>query len=306
MRQVFIAALLVVAALAATNCSTVSAPSGSANYYMPPKACVDTDAAIKGCFDAFSRCVTTAGAANATCPFLDLCFAAQMRCLERTTPTSPNCTSWASGLENFGLYLIAGGSYKDSSLEHACEWALCSARRAAFDSGIRTETGNVCEPDLAATCVAPNFEAPTRSPNQAVFSITFGGAEWAELLSNNPKGSPKYREIELAVQRGLAKLLEVLEYLITVLDMRIGSLIVSFIVNDASINVEAIKLKLESLLDNPALVGSLFAELETVSGIKVQVSGVGVEDFSTPAPAAAVSLCAFAAAFVAVLAAMLF
>lgn len=305
MRQVLIVALLVVAALAATNCSTVTAPSGSANYYMPPKACVDADAAIKGCVDTFNRCITTAGAANATCPFLDVCFSASMRCLERTTPSSSNCTSWASGLENFGLYLIAGGSYKDSSLEHACEWALCSVRRMAFEAGIRTEGGNVCEPDLAGTCVAPNFEAPTRAPNQAVFSLTFGGAQWAALLENTPKGTPAYRAIELAVQRGLAQLLGVLEYLITILDMRIGSLIVSFIVNDASISVENIKLKLESLLDNPTLVGSLFAELQQVSGIPITVSGVGVEDFSTPAPTAAASLAAVAAAFVAVLVAML-
>ena len=311
MRQVLIAALLVVAALAATNCTTVTRPSSSANYYMPPKACVENDEAIAGCYVAYGLCVRAA--ANKTtgqCGKFDECLTAKMRCLEGTTPSDGNCTSWASGLENFGLYLIAGGSYKDSSLEHACQWAACEGASEAFRQNVKDDSGNLCSPVLATLCVTPNFEAPTRAPNQAVYAITFGG-DWAALLANAPKNSEAYRKLEAAIQKGLSRLLGVLEYLIAILDMKLGSLIVTFVVNDPNFTVEQITLKLNSLVGNDALVNEMFSELATAAGFSLSVTGVSVEDFSTSAPTetpteAAAQVSMILAALLAIVAAMMF
>ena len=312
MRQLLIIAIIVAVAFAqapAKNCSAIPQPAGSGNYYMPPKACVDTDASVRACITAFSDCVKV----GKTCGAVNTCFAGRVACLIGTKSSSPNCTQWSSALDNAGLYLIAGGSYKDSTLERACEYGLCQGAKEAVRLNLTAANGDVCPVNFSSACMAPNFEAPTRAPGQAKFSIVFGGAAWTEVLKNAPKGSAEYKKLETAIGKGLAKLLGVLEHLITILDFRIGSLVVDFIVNDDSITPEAITAKIAEVKADPTLAGSTFSELATVSGVAIEVSGGGQADTDAPTPAgtttaAPASAGAFSAivAVVAVIAAMAF
>jgi hypothetical protein len=283
MRQVLIVALCVIAVMAQQpmqkNCSAVPMPSATANYYMPPSTCIEKDAAIKACIDADAACTKIA----TDCSGINTCFGLRIRCLIGTTPSDKECVAWETGLENAGLYLMAGGSYKDSTLERACEFGLCAAAKAAFPT-LKTANGDICPVAFPEVCGQPNFDPPTRSPTQAEYAITFGGAAWTEILKNATKGSPAYKALENAVSKGLAKLLEVLEHHITITDMSVGSLVVKFIVNDPNVNVAAVAAKLEEVSKNPALAATTFSELAAESGVAIAVTAVGVENPATPAP----------------------
>jgi hypothetical protein len=328
MRQVLILAFLIAIAMASPmgkNCSSVPEPSMSTNYYMPPKSCVDGDAAIRGCMTSFSDCLKAAPG----CEGINACFAGRILCLIGTTPTSANCTEYAAGLDNAGLYLAAGGSYNGSTLEHACEWGICHAAMEAFDHGVKANGTEVCPVDMHTICAPPNFEPPTRSPAQAEYAVTFGG-NYAAILADAPKNSAKYKQLEVAVGKGLAKLLGVLEHYIAITDMYIGSLVVKFVVNDATVDVATVTQQLQKVKDDPTLAASTFTELAAETGITIEVTGVATElptpvpatlapgqtwaptpvpetpapDAGTPAPTASAGLVSAAAAVVAVLAMM--
>lgn len=254
------------------NCSIIPAPAASSNYYSPPQACIDADPSVRACLTTFQTC---ASVNVSDCNAVSECMAAKLACLEGTVSIDGNCTVWLTNINNAALYLAAGGAYRGSTLEAACFHAACSSISAVAPR---------CPVNLSSLCSAPNFDPATRAPGQAKFSITFGGQGWVDLLNSIERGSTKYKELEVAVTKGLARLLAILEYLITILDMRAGSLVVDFIVNDNSITVDQIRASLRAASENSTLASSLFTELARVSGLPIEVTGFGVEDPSTPAP----------------------
>lgn len=300
----FLALVVLVAAAAANdnnNCSAVQSPSSNVNFYMPSKDCVDSDASLRACFQLFTTCVTVP---NLPCTALDACWTAKMRCIEGTVTTSSNCTSWYNSLSNMKLYLLADGAYTGSNLEAACKYGYCNAAEEAWRRQLRTPSGNVCGVNFSSVCVAPNFDPATRGPNTAKFTVTFGG-DWVALLANATKGSAQYRELEVALAKGLSRILEILEYLITIIDIRTGSLVVDFIVEGDNVNVAALTSRLLAAKDDPTLLASAFAELSAISGFPITITGVSVEDPSTPAPTDSASSFSAILALLAVVAALL-
>lgn len=295
-------AVLVAVAAAANdnNCSAVSSPSSNVNFYMPSKDCVDSDASLRACFQLFTTCVSVP---NQPCTALDACWTAKMRCIEGTITTSANCSAWYNSLANMKLYLLADGAYAGSNLEAACKFGLCNAADEAFNRQLRNPAGNICGVNFSAVCVAPNFDPATRGPTTAKFTVTFGG-DWVALLANATKGSAEYRELEVALTKGLSRILDVLEYLITIIDIRSGSLVVDFIVEGDNVNVAALTERLVAAKNDPTLLASAFAELQVISGFPITITGVTVEDPSTPAPDSASGVSAILA-LLAVVAALL-
>lgn len=296
------AVVVLVAAAAANenNCSAVESPSSNVNFYMPSKECVDSDASLRACFQLFTTCVSVP---NLPCTALDVCWTAKMRCIEGTVTTSSNCTSWYNSLSNMKLYLLADGAYAGSNLEAACKFGYCTAAEEAWRRELRSPSGNVCGVNFSSVCVAPNFDPATRGPNTAKFTITFGG-DWLALLANATKGSAQYRELEIALTKGLSRILDVLEHLITIIDIRAGSLVVDFIV-EGDVNVTALTQRIIAAKDDPTVLATAFAELSAISGFPITITAVTVEDPSTPAPTDSASGFSAFAALLAVAAALL-
>lgn len=286
MRQVLILAILVIAAMAAKNCSSVSAPSGTANYFMPPVGCVNNDTSVKSCITGYGECVKAAQ----NCEEVNKCFLGRMICFIVVNTQASECQAWSTGLDNAGLYLTAGGTYKDSTLERACEYALCRGNAEAFEQGKKATNGDICPADFATVCAtAPSFEAPTRAPTDPEYTVTFGGTEWAAVLKDAPKDSAKYKKIEAALSKGLSKVLGVPSWLIIITEISVGSLIVKFIVRPdptgqtAPINPDTAISKLTALVNDATTVANSFTELKEATGVTPTVSGV-VGDVPTPTP----------------------
>jgi hypothetical protein len=307
MRQLFaivLIALVACAAAANTNCSAVKTPAEGSNFYIPPQNCLSAEPNLKQCGTGFDECVK---AQPATCGQVEGCAKNYIACITNTPfdITGANCTTWATSFNNFELYLAAGGIYNGSLLQHACTYTACQASSQALKLGVKNADGTACAVDAAKVCIAPSFEPATAGPNQASFTLTFGG-NWegiAEALAD--KSSPAYKKIEAALQSGIAKLLSIEAWKITILSILLASLKVEFVVNDPNVNVADVKSKIDAAIAS-GTVATSFTELAALPGVPaIEVTGLEVADPTTPAPTSASSVVAVMA-FVMMVVAMLF
>lgn len=268
-----ILASIAIALVAAQNidCANPTAPSANMNYFVPPSDCRASNANIEACYTQWGQC--TGNGTN--CAGITGCIKSFLVCVDNIpAPAMPNasspCAAWNESFSNVKMYLEMGGAYTGSALQTACNYAVCTYATNAIKSSINN--GTAC-PVPAEVCNA----APKPPPK---FILTFAG-NWATILTQKPD------VIRGALQRGIAKLLEVAEYVIRVLSFKSGSLIVEFAVLDPSVDGNAVSTKLSNAVGNNAVLATAFAELAQESGITISLESVAAGEGSgvTVAPA---------------------
>jgi hypothetical protein len=307
MRQLFAIVLiaLVVSCTAAPNCSAVKGNNDGSNLYLPPQNCLESEPGLLKCGKGFEACVKAQGS---TCASVEMCAKDYIACITFTpiNTAGVNCSSWATSFNNFELYLAAGGIYNGSVLQKACIDVTCMAAKSAFDINVKNAQGDLCFVDPAKVCIPPSFEPITAAPNQASFTLTFGGNWEGIATALADKSSPAYKKIEAALQAGIAKIVQVEAYKIAIVTIFLASLKVEFLVNDPNITPADVKGKIDAAIASGTVAAS-FTELAALPGVPaIEVTGLAIADPNTPAPPTSASSVAAVLAFAMMVAAMLF
>jgi hypothetical protein len=253
-------AVALVAAQNTLSCNGVTAPSSNMNYFVPPTDCRASDANIEACYTQWGQCT-----GNATdCNGINTCVKSVIVCLDNIpAPAAPNasspCSAWNESFANVKMYLDMGGAYSGSALQAACNYAACTYVPSVAKASINN--GTAC-PIQADVCSA----APKAPPK---FVLTFAG-DWVALLRDKPEA------IKGALQRGIAKLLQIAEYAIRILSFMSGSLVVEFAVLDPSVDGNAVATALGRASTDASVLASAFSELAAESGLTLQLTNVAV------------------------------
>lgn len=263
----FILASIAIALVAAQNidCTNAPAPSGAnMNYFAPSSDCRAANTDVEACFTQWTQCTGNATA----CDAVNVCLQSVLICLDNipapaVVNTSSPCNAWNESFSNVKMYLDMGGAYSGSGLEGACKYAACTYIATV------PKNGSACAVP-ATTCSA----APKSPPK---FVLTFGG-DWSTLVTSKPA------QIRVALQRGIAKLLNVAEYVIRVLSFKSGTLIVEFAVLDPSVEANTVQATLQNAVGNSATLATAFAELQTAAGFAIELTAVAAPEGSTLAP----------------------
>jgi hypothetical protein len=268
-------AIALVAAQANIDCNQAPAPTNAdMNYYVPSDACKASNANVEACYTQWDQCLGN----STNCDLNNACLASVIVCLDNIPApaelnmTSP-CYAWNESFSNVKMYLDMGGAYTGSGLQAACNYAACTY------IGLAPKFNNnaTCAVPLATCAAAP--KAPPK------FVLTFGG-DWDSLLGD----ASKAEALKVALQQGIARLLQLAAYAIRVLSYKSGSLLVEFAVLDPSVDGATIAATLQGAVGNAAVLQSAFTELAGVAGFDITLESVaaapdsGVTLAPTPVP----------------------
>jgi hypothetical protein len=236
MRTVSAALLFIVAAsvVAAQQCTApgtnvfdIPATCGIANQ------CKANLCACTGSKGTFPTCLA---ANSGSCAATQACFATFAACLMTTTAartnTSDPCATAGSNLYIAQLAAAASSTFNTTNLAMSCSYATCQIANST--GGVSTCVGSAIN---AAVCNPTNLigSATTATPGtpvvyDIVVTLRISGGNWSAILADPVKKA----QAIAALSADLAKLLGVDVKYVTILDLQLGSLVVSFAVLQGS------------------------------------------------------------------------
>jgi len=231
------ACLLFLVAASVVAAQTCVAPS--TNVFDIPDTCGIANqckmnlCACTGSTGTFPTCLA---ANKGTCDKTQSCFAAAMACLMTITGTRTNtsdpCATAGSNLYIAQLAAAASSTFNTTNLAMSCGFATCQLGNLTGSTSScdgKVVTAAVCNPANlipAGTTAAPG----TPAVYDIVVTLRVSGGNWSAILADPVKKA----QAIAALSADIAKLLGVDVKYVTILDLQLGSLVVTFAILQGS------------------------------------------------------------------------